>query len=274
MRGVASQPAKVFFRTNKNRWVTETSQYLANLCVTIKTCIYKVMAQIQLMYAGLAEAQWHQVILGHLKYNTLFFKNRICTNEGSTDFPDTNILSFLQFSKRMVVLHLGARIHPAGGSIASLQKGCETIIVSALSSRKVYPSHADTITINCFQSLAGCAETLTMLPVLLAVLRSYAPYITLPVAAIIGIIGYKVEGLVSDKYTPYERSSIEEKREERLLDENLSKDSIEELVGTPGTIQAAETETKLVMLPSLICFWVGLPSRMDRQIIPPFSQWD
>nr|CAD7412013.1 unnamed protein product [Timema poppensis] len=73
----------------------------------------------------------------------------------------------------------------------------------------------------------GCAETLTMLPLLLAVLRSYAPYITLPVAAVIGIIGYKVEGLVSDKYTPYERSSIEEKREERLLDENLSKDSIE-----------------------------------------------
>nr|CAD7443111.1 unnamed protein product [Timema bartmani]CAD7458671.1 unnamed protein product [Timema tahoe] len=72
-----------------------------------------------------------------------------------------------------------------------------------------------------------CAETLTMLPLLLAVLRSYAPYITLPVAAVIGIIGYKVEGLVSDKYTPYEKSSIEEKREERLLDENLSKDSIE-----------------------------------------------
>nr|CAD7259233.1 unnamed protein product [Timema shepardi] len=72
-----------------------------------------------------------------------------------------------------------------------------------------------------------------MLPLLLAVLRSYAPYITLPVAAVIGIIGYKVEGLVSDKYTPYERNSIEEKREERLLDENLSKDSIE--VDSPKT---------------------------------------
>ncbi|GLG97702.1 Small integral membrane protein 12-A [Gryllus bimaculatus] len=62
-----------------------------------------------------------------------------------------------------------------------------------------------------------------MLPALFVVLRTYAPYVTLPVAAVIGFIGYKIEGLMSDKYTPYQES-IEEKREERLLKENLEKD--------------------------------------------------
>lgn len=33
-----------------------------------------------------------------------------------------------------------------------------------------------------------------MLPIIFGVLRSYAPYITLPVAALIGFIGYHVEG--------------------------------------------------------------------------------
>lgn len=62
-----------------------------------------------------------------------------------------------------------------------------------------------------------------MLPILYAFIRSYAPYITLPVAAVIGVIGYKLEGFLSDKYTPYQ-GSIEEKREERMLKENLEKD--------------------------------------------------
>lgn len=37
----------------------------------------------------------------------------------------------------------------------------------------------------------------------LRVLRNYAPYITLPFAAVVGFIGYKIENIVSDKYTPY-----------------------------------------------------------------------
>ncbi|PSN40785.1 Small integral membrane protein 12-A [Blattella germanica] len=61
-----------------------------------------------------------------------------------------------------------------------------------------------------------------MLP-LFAFLRMYAPYITLPVAAVVGVIGYNLESLISDKYTPYQKS-IEEKRQERLIEENLSKD--------------------------------------------------
>ena len=51
-----------------------------------------------------------------------------------------------------------------------------------------------------------------------AALRNYSPVILLPVAAVIGVIGYNVEGLISDKYTPY-KPSIAEQREERLLEE-------------------------------------------------------
>jgi hypothetical protein len=62
-----------------------------------------------------------------------------------------------------------------------------------------------------------------MLPVVFTFLRTYAPYITLPVAAVVGFIGYNLEGILSDKYTPYQKS-IEERREDRLMEENLSKD--------------------------------------------------
>lgn len=62
-----------------------------------------------------------------------------------------------------------------------------------------------------------------MLPVVFAFLRRYVPYVTLPVAAVVGIIGYNLEGMLSDKYTPYQ-NSIEDKREDRLLEESLAKD--------------------------------------------------
>lgn len=38
-------------------------------------------------------------------------------------------------------------------------------------------------------------------------LRTNAPYITLPVAAIVGVIGYNLESLLSDRYTPYNSKS-------------------------------------------------------------------
>jgi hypothetical protein len=62
-----------------------------------------------------------------------------------------------------------------------------------------------------------------MLPVIFAFLRRYVPYVTLPFAAVVGIIGYNLEGVLSDKYTPYQKS-IEDKREDRLLEESLAKD--------------------------------------------------
>ncbi|XP_058461693.1 small integral membrane protein 12 [Malaya genurostris] len=70
-----------------------------------------------------------------------------------------------------------------------------------------------------------------MWPVLLSFLRSRAPYVTLPIAAVIGIIGYNIESLISDKYTPYS-PSIEEKRVDRVTDDLHLKDAthVEKLV--------------------------------------------
>ncbi|KAJ8978793.1 hypothetical protein NQ317_015517 [Molorchus minor] len=62
-----------------------------------------------------------------------------------------------------------------------------------------------------------------MWPVLFAALRNYAPYITLPFAAMVGVIGYNLENWLSDKYTPYNKS-IEEQREDRLMGEEKLKE--------------------------------------------------
>lgn len=44
-----------------------------------------------------------------------------------------------------------------------------------------------------------------MWPIVMALVRRNAVYLTLPFAAIVGFIGYNVENLISDKYTPYSR---------------------------------------------------------------------
>ncbi|EDW01360.1 small integral membrane protein 12-A [Drosophila grimshawi] len=58
-----------------------------------------------------------------------------------------------------------------------------------------------------------------MWPVVMALLRRNAVYITLPIAAVVGFIGYNLEDLLSDKYTPYS-PSIQEIRVKRLADES------------------------------------------------------
>ena len=58
-----------------------------------------------------------------------------------------------------------------------------------------------------------------MLPFVFAALRTYAPYIVWPFAAIVGAIGYTIENTVrGNKQTPF-RDSISEEREERFLQE-------------------------------------------------------
>lgn len=47
-----------------------------------------------------------------------------------------------------------------------------------------------------------------MWPVVMALLRRNAVYITLPVAAVVGFVGYNLESILSDKYTPYSRECI------------------------------------------------------------------
>ncbi|XP_061399766.1 small integral membrane protein 12-A [Musca vetustissima] len=57
-----------------------------------------------------------------------------------------------------------------------------------------------------------------MWPIIMALLRRNAVYITLPFAGVVGFIGYNLESLLSDKYTPYSKS-IQELRAERLAED-------------------------------------------------------
>ncbi|GIX83475.1 uncharacterized protein CEXT_521231 [Caerostris extrusa] len=63
-----------------------------------------------------------------------------------------------------------------------------------------------------------------MLPALLVLMRNYVPFITLPISIAIGVIGYNIEGLISDKFTPTKKFSIEEERLERQLKEMENSD--------------------------------------------------
>ncbi|XP_055608784.1 small integral membrane protein 12-A [Uranotaenia lowii] len=63
-----------------------------------------------------------------------------------------------------------------------------------------------------------------MWPLILQFLRSNATYITLPIAGIVGVIGYNIESLLSDKYTPYS-GSIDDKRAERITDDERLKNA-------------------------------------------------
>ncbi|XP_011207981.2 PREDICTED: small integral membrane protein 12 isoform X1 [Bactrocera latifrons] len=60
-----------------------------------------------------------------------------------------------------------------------------------------------------------------MWPILMAILRRNAVYITLPIAGVVGFIGYNLESILSDKYTPYNKSILEN-RAERLAEEELA----------------------------------------------------
>ncbi|XP_037041557.1 small integral membrane protein 12-A [Bradysia coprophila] len=59
-----------------------------------------------------------------------------------------------------------------------------------------------------------------MWPIVMALLRRNAVYFTLPFAAVVGFIGYNVENLISDKYTPYSQS-IQDNRADRLADDDI-----------------------------------------------------
>ncbi|NP_001091153.1 small integral membrane protein 12-A isoform X1 [Xenopus laevis] len=64
-----------------------------------------------------------------------------------------------------------------------------------------------------------------MWPVLWAAARTYAPYITFPVAFVVGAVGYQLEWFIrGTPEHPVEEQSIQEKREERTLQETMGKD--------------------------------------------------
>ncbi|XP_034479608.1 small integral membrane protein 12-A [Drosophila innubila] len=59
-----------------------------------------------------------------------------------------------------------------------------------------------------------------MWPVIMALLRRNAVYFTLPVAVVVGFVGYNLESIISDKHTPYS-PSIQEMRANRLTDDTI-----------------------------------------------------
>ncbi|XP_039318909.2 small integral membrane protein 12-like [Saimiri boliviensis] len=63
-------------------------------------------------------------------------------------------------------------------------------------------------------------------PVFWTVVRTYAPYVTFPVAFVVGAVGYHLEWFMrgKDPQPVEEEKSISERREDRKLDELLGKD--------------------------------------------------
>lgn len=47
-----------------------------------------------------------------------------------------------------------------------------------------------------------------MWPIVMALIKRNAVYITLPIAGVVGFIGYNIESWISDKYTPYSREFL------------------------------------------------------------------
>lgn len=70
--------------------------------------------------------------------------------------------------------------------------------------------------------------------IILAAARAYAPIITLPIAMVIGFIGYNAETLFSSKTTPYPEKTKVEEREERKLRELESGTQTEDSRYTKG----------------------------------------
>lgn len=74
-----------------------------------------------------------------------------------------------------------------------------------------------------------------MWPVLMNVLRTYAPAITLPAAALIGFIGYNLESLF-DRSTPAPLEGIKDSREERRLGDDTAVDALKDRSFVPRTV--------------------------------------
>ncbi|XP_063522228.1 small integral membrane protein 12 isoform X3 [Pongo pygmaeus] len=71
-----------------------------------------------------------------------------------------------------------------------------------------------------------CGIQNVMWPVFWTVVRTYAPYVTFPVAFVVGAVGYHLEWFIrgKDPQPVEEEKSISERREDRKLDELLGKD--------------------------------------------------
>uniref|UniRef100_A0A8D0DMI7 Small integral membrane protein 12 n=1 Tax=Salvator merianae TaxID=96440 RepID=A0A8D0DMI7_SALMN len=69
-----------------------------------------------------------------------------------------------------------------------------------------------------------------MWPILWTTIRTYAPYVTFPVAFVVGAVGYHLEWFIRGQSAlppPEEEKSISERREDRRLQESAGKDLTE-----------------------------------------------
>ncbi|TWW65348.1 Small integral membrane protein 12 [Takifugu flavidus] len=75
-----------------------------------------------------------------------------------------------------------------------------------------------------------------MWPVLFTALRTYAPYVTFPVAFVVGAVGYHLEWFVRGTPKAREEISILERREDRKLEEQAGMDGTQDLYQRTGPI--------------------------------------
>lgn len=69
-----------------------------------------------------------------------------------------------------------------------------------------------------------------MWPVLWTAMRTYAPYVTFPVAFVVGAVGYHLEWFIRGTPKPAgEERGIAELREDRNLEESVGRDSTQVL---------------------------------------------
>ncbi|XP_056154594.1 small integral membrane protein 12 [Lampris incognitus] len=68
-----------------------------------------------------------------------------------------------------------------------------------------------------------------MWPVVWGAARAYAPYITFPVALVVGAVGYHLEWFIRGTPKPREDKSILEQREDRKLEEQAGIDGTQVL---------------------------------------------
>ncbi|XP_036422265.1 small integral membrane protein 12 [Colossoma macropomum] len=69
-----------------------------------------------------------------------------------------------------------------------------------------------------------------MWPVLWTAMRTYAPYVTFPVAFVVGAVGYHLEWFIrGTPNSPGEEKGIAELREDRKLEELVGRDSTQVL---------------------------------------------
>ncbi|EEB15413.1 conserved hypothetical protein [Pediculus humanus corporis] len=66
-------------------------------------------------------------------------------------------------------------------------------------------------------------------------ISNYSLVLVFPISATVGFIGYKIEQLISDRYTPALKS-VKDEREERLLQEDKDVESLKKHAFVPKTI--------------------------------------